>query len=496
MKKILIIFTCMFIMFSLASCSSLGDINQRILAPIAKVTPLEGKWKIIKVLNDENKKFKTSDNWVGKEAEFSNKVVIVGNYILYNPNFKMRRLSTEEYLLSSHKEFSGKINIPSGLAEVITITGKDKFLGEALKINEKQIILEFYNYNLLLIKISNSTDDIISKKIDIAGKTALDGDKQDDFIRTGVLIGLRAPITQTNKSELTQYKYRTLWIASKNRSLHPILETKNIFFPRKSGFWEIGVNNIKKAGIPNDSIFAYNVSMGVKNNSLDSNKTNVLIKKLNNVDSNNILNYVGNDYVSIENNKKEAVGIISKLNIMPIDSLPNLKATKIGDITSIEGINTLNINFQNLINSNLSKNAKIYDEKNIDNSFGLIRKAGHWYFEGRVNLLNNNKMFFEDYRINIIPPSNLIFYDELSLTWADIKEKVPDAVDAYTSPNKDIAIILAKKNKLIIYEINNGMLGAVPLKQIKLQLNEKIIMAEWATGSYVENWEKAFMGLI
>ena len=322
-----------------------------------------------------------------------------------------------------------------------------------------------------------------SKKINIAGKTELNGNKEDNIIRTGVLIGLKAPLDQKNNKQLIHYNYRTLWIASINKVLRPILDTKNIFFPRKSGFWEIGVLNIKDKVNFYTSIFAHNISLGNVSNSLNTIKSST---------TNYSLNYVGNDYISIENNKKDIKGVISSLNIIPIDSLPNLKATKIGDITSIEGTNTLNINSQNLINKN--RNIRIYDEKNIAYNFGLIRNAGHWYFEGRINFLKEN-IFHEDYRINIIPPANLVFYDELSITWTEIKEKVPEAIDAYTSPNKDIAIILVKNNTLRIYKINGGKLGLQPVKQIKLKASEKIIMAEWATGSYVENWEKFFTNL-
>jgi hypothetical protein len=65
-------------------------------------------------------------------------------------------------------------------------------------------------------------------------------------------------------------------------------------------------------------------------------------------------------------------------------------------------------------------------------------------------------------------------------------------LDAFTSPNKDIAIIVTK-NKLYIYGISGDQLDSLPLGEIEMKEGETVIMAEWATGFYVDDWERAFM---
>ncbi len=49
-------------------------------------------------------------------------------------------------------------------------------------------------------------------------------------------------------------------------------------------------------------------------------------------------------------------------------------------------------------------------------------------------------------------------YDDLQLSWNSVKSKIPNALDAYTSPNKDIAIITTEK-ELYVYTIDNGKLS-------------------------------------
>ena len=46
---------------------------------------------------------------------------------------------------------------------------------------------------------------------------------------------------------------------------------------------------------------------------------------------------------------------------------------------------------------------------------------------------------------------------------------------------------------IAIYKIENGNLITEPLEMIPIGENDEIIMSEWSSGSYVEQWEKAFV---
>jgi hypothetical protein len=128
----------------------------------------------------------------------------------------------------------------------------------------------------------------------------------------------------------------------------------------------------------------------------------------------------------------------------------------------------------------------------IDENFYLQRRTGHWIFKGRINHEKDVKKTAYDFNINIIPPKNLVSFDILCISWNKIKDKVPDAIDAYTSPNKDMAVILSS-TKIYIYSIEDGKLCEKPLAKIKLAESDSVVMAEWATGWYVDKWEECFM---
>ena len=73
-----------------------------------------------------------------------------------------------------------------------------------------------------------------------------------------------------------------------------------------------------------------------------------------------------------------------------------------------------------------------------------------------------------------------------------MKDKLPHAIDIYTSPNKDIAVVLTR-NEIYVYSIHDKQLWDEPLGKYRLKDGSSVIMAEWCMGSYVSAWEKSFI---
>lgn len=491
MKRILSIFTIMVLILSLTGCNNNHVITQKIIEPVSNCIPISGKWQIVNIINNEKVSKNNRKKWLNRYAQFSKSYVSVGDYLFHNPSFKIRTISASEYLELNHKSIDKAVKIPNEDTDVITITGKDKYLCELLKLGNNEMLMEIYNYNLLLKRVSDKLDISIYNRLK---QTENKEEKQDKGnLKTGVMLGLRSLKNSLNPKD-SIYNYRTLFIAANGRKLLPVEQNNNIFFPRKSGFWKLDIKRNTENGTIKDVIHSYNIFIG-KNEGIKKMKMMFSFKALPTLTESNVIDYVGNDYASIETTNYIENNSITNYKIVPIDSLPNLKPVKMSDIMGRDGVNDIDINARNLINVIKGMGYKIDINENIDDNFGLVRKNGHWNFQGRINYEKGNKTSYQDYRINLIPPSNLIFYDELTISWNNIKERIPDAIDAFTSPNKDLALVLSKKSKLLVYEINNGYLSLEPIQTICLKPNEKIIMAEWATGSYVENWEKSFSGL-
>ncbi len=499
MKRSRFLLLIMLITFMMVGCTNLQtESTDRISSPKNNQAPVIGTWKIVRVADESSNDKKTSvEEWENKTLEFSEDYMTLGDYYLESPRYQVKSVNGKQYLLYSHKSFLKDFNIPDAEMEVITVIDKDKYFCDIVRISDNELVLSIHNYNFYLKKISNELNKspIYEGQQKEANSYNFISYKEDSLIRSGVLLGLRS----NNSNSSSEYSYRTIWIASKNKTLNPILETEEIIFPRRSGFWKIDTKRNTEAKRTEDFLFAYNVSTDNLHEKMELKPDySDWLMKIGQIHKR--IDYIGNDYVSIEvlgnggyeNSDKNWYE--NSLQILPIDSLSSKKSVRITDLSGGESLASVKLGIQKTIEKlGINENNLINRGKVLDN-FGLERKMGHWFFKGRINYMLENEFHFADYNINIIPPSKLVFYDELNIPWTYIKNKVPGAMDAFTSPNKDIILVLTKK-EIIVYGIEKGEIENVPLKRIALKDNETVIMAEWATGDYAENWSKALASL-
>lgn len=490
MKKNGVMLLCLLLLIQLAGCNEIRVVNQKVMRPSAITDPIAGQWQIIKIISNDRIARSIQQRWIHKYALFSRNFVSVGDYLFQNPSFNLRTVNPSEYLEMNHRSINNVMKIPE-TADVITVTGRDKYFCEVMKLAPTVILLEIYNYNLVLKKVSDKLDMHLYTalcKAQASNSTTVSGS-----LRTGVMIGLRTPVGSTDLMQ-DSYTYRTLYIAASNRKLIAREETKDIFFPRKNGFWKLNIKRTTENNQIKDILHSYNIIIGSNTGLLDR-RMMLFMEGKPILTETNRLDYVGNDFASIETTHFQNGKAVTEYHIVPIDSLPNIRPVTLNDVMDRNGNHFSDINARNLIHIVDKMGYQIDDRNHINGNYGLTRKEGHWNFIGRINYHKGQDIRFQDYRINVIPPSNLIFYDELSVSWENICKRVSEAKDAYTSPNKDLAIILDAHNKLYVYSISSGSLSKKPLETIALKQNESVVMAEWATGSYVENWEKSFSGL-
>lgn len=82
---------------------------------------------------------------------------------------------------------------------------------------------------------------------------------------------------------------------------------------------------------------------------------------------------------------------------------------------------------------------------------------------------------------------SLVAHNELALNWNDIRDAQPAAVDAVTSPIRNMAAILTDRN-IVVYSMRGGKLDREML-ELELKSGETVVMAEWATHpDYVDAW--------
>ncbi len=245
-----------------------ADPDQKISAPRNQSIPIQGIWKVAGTLEGASLKRNVADQpWQGKRLEFSEAFVLVGNTLLANPHYKIKRVQKEDYVLYGHKSLPEDLGIPEEV-EVITITDGEKFFCEILMISDRELILEMDQSRLYLTKISDQVD-IALDRDEYSRNFPWEIDPQAESFRSGVLLGLSSPAAESVASTEDTTSYRTLWIASQDRRLQPVLETPGIFFPRKSGFWQMEVLKVTEAGRSEDFLLAHPVVAEANEESTD-----------------------------------------------------------------------------------------------------------------------------------------------------------------------------------------------------------------------------------
>ncbi len=482
MKRHYAYFILLLIVLFVAGCADGSrESADKISSPRNRLIPVAGTWEVAGVVESGALKLEDlPEPWPGKDLQFSEDYALLGDNILEKPRYKIKRVNKEEYLLYGHKSLPKELDTPDEELDVITVTDEDKFLCEIIRVSSGALILEIDNRSFYLKKISDQVSrrsDI--KYYEIAGSLNPAADNGKGIPKTGVLVGFCSPDTGSNNKGDSTYNYRTLWIAATDKKLHPVLNIQGILFPRRSGFWRMEAKR---------TITAHPVATEQKEA-----KTDIPVEPAKEeVRAGSItrrIHYVGNDYVSIES--KDADTLESTLQVLPIDSLPGIKAVKLSDLSGEAGAASMEAGRKREIETLKADGGSLAEDMGQNDSFGLERKMGHWFFKGRINYRKDGKARFADYNINVIPPAELIFYDELSVPWTAVKDRVPEAVDVFTSPNRDIALVITR-TELIIFGISNGKLENQPLGKISLKAGETVVMAEWATGRYVEAWENSF----
>jgi len=458
-----------------ASWASAG----KIIPPAGPDCPLEGKWEVLRELTAAEPGG-AEEQELGDSAQFSAEALVFGGYIWHNPSYKIKRVKAESYLMTKYLPLSEQYVAGDRTVEIITVYAAPNFWGEFLKIDQTCLISFVQNKAFLLQKNADQADSFL------AGTAVPDVKRDSKAGSSGVLLGLR--IAGENGPA-----YQTLWVAADNRKLHPLLSSEGIFFPRNSGFWQLEVQEVSDNGRRKTILWTRDVS------SRDVLARNVSLKnpedqaaKGSEETGTRVINYISNDYVALEIERDGR----QKLQILPVDNLSSSTGLKVSELIGDEGLELYINAAKQEIRALQEKGVPVEDvetfEDNFEHNFGLVRKNGHWNLMGRVNYFSGGVPQTKDFQLNMLLPANLVYYDFLCLRWQHIKDRVPDAVDAFTSPNKDIALIKTK-SKLYVYAIRAEQLEGKPLAELTLKGGETVIMAEWATGSYVATWEKAFL---
>ncbi len=476
-KNIFIIFFLVIILFY--GCKS--KFNDEEINNIFKFT---GTWRIDSVerLVEKEENEEDYNNLIGKEIKLSNnKINIAGNY-KENIHYKLKVVEGDyiisyESNLTMNTFMSGRETV-----DLISIIDENQIMFEFFLNSDTEMIFLYKSVLIKLTKVSESTN---FEDIEINTSMGDESDKEEFDVKEGVMLGIKTPRKKNIDGVYSNDEYRTLWISHNNWGVESVYEKPSIIFPRLNGIWKLDVNRNSSNGFEYDEF-----QVGKYNENLE----NYIFENIN-LDRSEYktIKFVGNDYIAIGKYEGNSFkGNYPIYQIIPVNNINIKNGLQMEEIFTDSEKEKYLEEFRNKINS-LSKEQM--DKLNLSlidyNNVAIERSIGKWRFA--ANLLPRDMSDSgESFNLSILPDSRFINYNSLYISWKSIKQQLGFFKDVFISPLYKIALVQFN-SYIAVYKIENGSLITEPLVTIPIGEDDEIIMSEWCSGNYVEQWEKAFI---
>ncbi|NEW08002.1 hypothetical protein GK047_18545 [Paenibacillus sp. SYP-B3998] len=315
-------------------------------------------------------------------------------------------------------------------------------------------------------------------------------------ISTALLIGLRteheAEGTKRTLNSLRYSTYRTMLIAPVRGKLQKTSEGSGILMPYKQNFWKIDslVNKTKTDEF--HYLSAHLADQPVKEETF----TDDPLEELNHVET---LVFAGNQYLSVKETEEAWSGTAPyQADRIWVRTLPQLKeghATQFYkkpiDKNHVSMTDLYGPNISGVL-SNLSTTVKRLPSETqgeiTGQSWTVQRQPGRWV--GKIAETPSPSSSSPDrYVLRDFPrelPDKVVNHDVLCCSWNDLRSSWPNATDALSSPMNDM-IVIFEEDKLKFYPYGQAP-NNDPQLTIDLQPGEQLVMAQWATDHYVQEW--------
>ncbi|QMV44421.1 hypothetical protein [Cohnella cholangitidis] len=321
----------------------------------------------------------------------------------------------------------------------------------------------------------NASKETLSTEQASASQQASPDREINPIPHSAVVIGLRA---DKDQSGMSSSSYRTIMVAPEREKLTFIRSGQGIWMPYKTNFWKIDA-------VPD--------AQGKGNETLEALKSGVRKEKIKVANeptlarTNEKLLYAGNQFVSVlQNSNVNEDGVPVEQSDVWINEVSNLAPEARGN--QANALKAGNFTLAQALGANAA------EPPNVD-QWVIARDAGNWVAKQPAG--NNGLTTVRDIQswpaLSVQLTKAIVKDDPLALSWDEVRSLEPRAIDAYTSQDEDIAVIVTDSSiKLIPYQLPEEEMKDSTVT-VSLRANESVVMVQWATQEkYVESWKLLF----
>ncbi|WP_159888178.1 hypothetical protein [Paenibacillus puerhi] len=327
----------------------------------------------------------------------------------------------------------------------------------------------------------------------------------ESTVRSALLVGLRAD-KPSGEAAGEASEYRTLLVAPVAKRLQVAAEGSGILMPYKMDFWRLAE---EQSSTPEGgSIARWKAMLANASRSQSPLSLKIAPPKAGASSRSEKLLFVGNRYVAMEQRiiALDDKGGQEDSRYVWVKDVPQLASSAMMEVAPLQ---QPHVKLEDIFGSSIEpalrqitpvlpqapeqSKVKAVKAASVDTSgesWTVARQPGRWV--AQVASYENDAPAGEpDYQLKELPlalPAEVVSHDKLTPDWVEIKRMQPAAVDAYSSPNLDVVLVVTERH-LILYPFQ-GTLIPSPLLTVELHANESVIMAHWAVDPYVELWKK------
>jgi hypothetical protein len=302
-------------------------------------------------------------------------------------------------------------------------------------------------------------------------------------------------LTTTSASSDMQQPFHTYWITRDGASVQ-VVEGMRLLVPRKSAWWEIGITELKHLNSEAGSEAVWAAPLGVSHS-----RTHMLPVSDDDACPDDINTYsvswVGSDFVALHHAYQSACGahpvageesFMARLDEMQRGEKQGLPQLKLSEVAGTEAAKAMGLGLE------VANSKPREDETPIegsDRSWVVMRSRGRYRLLGTTPV--DRGRGGDVYDIPFDPPKSLVGSNDLSIGWDAILDKVPDALDAYTSPNSDMVVVVTA-HFLNIFDVKDRQIAA-RLSRVPIE-SSAVIAAQWAIWTEADRWSETLVPLL
>ncbi|CAM4469166.1 hypothetical protein [Paenibacillus tarimensis] len=309
--------------------------------------------------------------------------------------------------------------------------------------------------------------------------------------QTALLIALRKD-TAGREGEMSS-AYRTLLVTADDSLPKKVAEDSGILMPYRTNFWRVEVGRVDLGQGEYQVAGAYNTQTNKKLDkplklySKEGNPREIVRERI---------DYVGNRYIALTR-EIAAPGVKGEHDkrqekqettwVMEVSQLG--QARELGSLTAgTEHHAVASAGPDQPLAAFLSNEEDMPMGTELIHNWTLTRKPGRWIAE---KLLMPGTAaaapLLQEIEQELDP--TIVQHNQLDIPWNDIRAVEPAAVDAYTSPAGNLAVIMTDR-RLLFYGMKDQSLTNLGFEEAVGQ-DERIIMVQWAiVPRYVEMWKE------